>query len=83
MRCATIGMFYPGMHSPEETESFERLADGVVELRGYESQDARVAKNLFQVKKMRRNTFLSERIPYSRDGWRIRFHKKNLLSAEG
>lgn len=81
--CTTMGMFYPGMHSPEETESLERLADGVVEFRGYESEDGRVTKNLLQIKKMRRNTFLTERIPYTRQGWEIKFHQRNLLSKEG
>jgi KaiC/GvpD/RAD55 family RecA-like ATPase len=81
--CTTMGMFFPGMHSPEETESFERLADGVIEFRGYESEDERAIKKFLQIKKMRRSTFLTERIPYTRDGWEVRFHQKNLLLKEG
>lgn len=80
--CTTMGIFYPGMHSPEETESFERLADGVVEFRGYEPTEERIEEDFLQIKKMRRNTFLRERVPYTRSGWEIVFHQRNQLTKK-
>jgi KaiC/GvpD/RAD55 family RecA-like ATPase len=74
--CTTMGIFYPGMHSPQETESFERLADGVVEFRGCEPTDGKTEADFLQIKKMRRNTFYRERVPYTRAGWEIVFHEK-------
>jgi len=80
--CTTMGIFYPGMHSPQEAESFERLADGVVEFRGYEPTKERIQEDLLQIKKMRRNTFLREGIPYTRSGWEIVLHRNNRLTKE-
>jgi KaiC/GvpD/RAD55 family RecA-like ATPase len=75
--CTTMGIFYPGMHSLQETESFERLADGVVEFRGCEPTEEKVEEDFLQIKKMRRNTFLRERVPYTRSGWEIVFYPRN------
>jgi KaiC/GvpD/RAD55 family RecA-like ATPase len=80
--CITMGMLYPGMHSPQETESFERLADGVVEFRGYEPTEERIEGDFLQIKKMRRSTFLRERVPYLRSGWEIVFHQRNQLTRK-
>jgi KaiC/GvpD/RAD55 family RecA-like ATPase len=80
--CTTMGIFYPGMHSPQETESFERLADGVVEFQGCEPTEERIEEDFLRIKKMRRSTFLRERVPYARSGWEIVLHQKNRLTRK-
>ena len=75
--CTTMGILYPGMHSLQEIESFERLADGVVEFRGCEPTEEGIGQSLLQIKKIRRNMFLRESVPYSKSGWEIVFHLRN------
>jgi len=73
--CTTMAILFPGMHAANEAESFERLLDGVIEFSGSEIGETG-ARNFVQIKKMRRNPFLGERTPYTREGWNIRFHLK-------
>jgi KaiC/GvpD/RAD55 family RecA-like ATPase len=80
--CITMGIYFPGMHSSEETESFERLTDGVIEFQGRETGEEKGLYDIVRVKKMRRNTFLRDSVRYARSGWEIGFYPKNKRSRE-
>ncbi|WXG46630.1 MAG: ATPase domain-containing protein [Candidatus Atabeyarchaeum deiterrae] len=76
--CTTMGMYYPGMNLPGEAESFERLADGVIDFQGREVGDRRMTENFIQIKKMRKSVFLKERVQYVRSEWEIKFPTRKM-----